>query len=282
MGAVIGVYDTSHVYSEKLAEYINTKKEVGYVAQAFVSKAEVEKAANANEIKILVCSDKSVSTPEFTGERFLLTDEQDNEENAVFKYCAASDILRSILPGTLKQEKKNIHTVYSPSSNSLAYRFAADLAEKTGKKEKTLFLSWEMFNGMGRNESADYVTVSELLFSVRKNEKSLVPLLKKARAGNGYDYLAGVEFYTDLWQYSAEDAKNLIRCCKEYGNYKTIVFCLGFFSETAEMLMNLSDTVYLVGEGKEEDMRNREFLRQMKYSGKHEILAKIREVFYEH
>ncbi len=279
MGAVIGVYDTSHVYSEKLAEYISTKKEVGYMARAFVSKAEVEKAANANEIKILICSDESVSTPDFTGERFLLTEDPSNVENAVFKYCAASDILRSVLPGTLKQEKKNIHTVYSPSSNALAYRFATDLAEKFGKDEKTLFLSWELFNGAGRTESSEYVTISELLFSARKNEKSLTMLLKKTRAGNGYDFLAGAEFYTDLWQYSPEDMKNLIRCCKEYGNYKTIVFCLGFFSETAETLMSLSDSVWLVGEGKEEDMRNREFLRQMKYSGKHEILAKIREVF---
>lgn len=285
MNSVIGIIGSSPGYSRRLADAINSRKDVGYTAVAFKDIEELSQFLKTRNLSVLLSDQEEHSDLLSKPTAFcLLTNEPDEEtgRTSIFKFQAASAIIKSIL--LLNPETtggiNHVFTVFSPSSAEKADAYAEKLATKLALEGRTLFLSWEYFGGKGREEQEHCgKTVSDLLFTARKNEAGMKRLMTGLEKRNGYEYFCGTEYYADLWQYSPEEMERLVEMCKKHGNYEYVVFCCGFFSEGVEALMGKSDEVMLVRSTEEKrDVRIEDFLRQMKYSGKHGILSKIKEV----
>ncbi len=286
LDSVIGIIGSSPAYSRRLADAINARRDVGYTAVAFGNETELNQFLTKKNLSVLLSDNVEHSSLAQNSCIFcLLTNEPDeivtkDVKASVFKFQSASAIIKSVvlsIPESKKQFNK-VFTVYSPGANAAASDYSDFLAKKLAETGKTLFLSWEMFGGLGHDGSElGGKTVSDLLFTARKNRQGMKKLLTGLMTKNGYDYFAGTEYYADLWQYSAEEMEALINSCRLYGNYENLVFCCGFFSNGIEALMEQSDEIYLVRHSIS-DRRNAEFMRQMKYAGKHEILTKIKEV----
>lgn len=286
LDSIIGIIGCSPAYSRRLAEAINARRDVGYTAVAFGNEKELSEFLEKKNLSVLLSDNmEHLSFAQDSCIFCLLTNEPDevdinNSQASIFKFQSASAIIKSIvllIPESKKQFNK-VFTVYSPGSNIAAGEYSDMLAAKLAASGKTLYLSWEMFGGLGRDGSElTGKTVSDLLFTARKNQQGMKKLLTGLMTKNGYDYFAGTEYYADLWQYSAEEMEIMINSCRRFGNYENLVFCCGFFSDGIEALMEQSDEVYLV-RSSIKDKQNAEFMRQMKYAGKHGILTKIKEV----
>lgn len=281
----IGILLSSGGFAARLAGEINSRRNVAMTAIAFNSPAELKEYVLNKRLKLLLSDDPEVKELVSGMCGFCLLSEDPLSESqvdgdTVFKYQSASALINSVI--SLNQEavaaSSHVYAVFSPTSNQASYEYAIRLAERLSKEGKTLLLSWDFFGGLGRESGEEPVkTISDLLYTARKNEAGLRKLLSSLPTVNGCDYFAGTDYYADLWQYSAEETERLLDDVRRYGGFASVVFLCGFFSPCLEELFTGCDEVYLVGVSGI-DRRCDEFIRQMKYAGKQLLLSKIREV----
>ncbi len=276
MGTLIGVYSPPGGYAERLAAYINSRRDIGYGAVALKTDPEIEGFLHSDELSVLLTVDPKHLSVYNKIRVCLLTEDRDEAENCetgdvLFKYLRAPVLLGKLFPDMSRElVKNNLYTIYSPSSNLAARAFAAEKAEELSHAGKTLLLCWDPFGAFGR-DGMEGVSISELLFAARSNRKGFGKMLLRMRNDRGCFAFKGVDFYSDLWQFSADEMEKLADMCRADGSFDNIVFECAFISDAVERLMEISDEVILVKSG-ESDPGPDEFLRQMKYAGKQGII----------
>ena len=214
---------------------------------------------------------------------WILTEHAEEEGNRrLFRFQKAGTLIQQLLAEEAEQIQAlgALYTVFSPESNVLAFTYAKSLSEKLSKKGKTLLLPWDAFFGYGRAGKTEGAgpSVSELLYLLRKDKEQARRLFENLPRQNGAEYFCGPDYCTDLWQYSAEEMRQLILESQKFGGYRHILFVAGVFHEGVLAVMGQSGKVYMVCSKTEEgEARKQEFYRQMKYAGEQEILSRLTE-----
>lgn len=293
MEKIIGIFDEQAVYADRFRRYINERKDIGCFAVTFQKEEELWDYCARKKLGCLVAGEETAkqlndkSLP--CGVRlWVLTDRKPAAEEAggrhfLFRYQKAGEVIRQILLAELAREEymSELFTVFSVESSRMAAEYADKLVAELAGKGKTLFLPWDPFCGYGREESGNGAgaSLSELLYFVRKDREQARSLFASLPVRNGAEYFCGPEYCTDLWQYSAEEMRQLVLCCREYGGYQYVVFLCGAFHDGAVSIMNQSCQVYLVdSETLEGKHRKQEFYRQMKYAGEQGVLSRMVEI----
>lgn len=281
METLIGIYASPGEYASRLAEYINSRRDVGCGGICFHNNSELDEFLKSGALSILLTDDPNHFKIYNKIPRVCLLCEEKEKCGAAgtgevfFKYLRAPVLLQRLFPALNRTfEKNSIYTVFSPSSNAAARRFAKEKAAELAKVGRTLLLLWDPF-GSTEGSREEGVSLSELLFAARKNRRGFGDMLDGTLKESGYSCIKGTDHYADLWQFSPEEMQELVEMCKTEGNFESIVFECGFMSESMERLMEMSDRVFLP-KADEADPGPDEFLRQMKYAGKQEILLKVR------
>lgn len=295
MEKIIGIFDEQITYAQRFKNYINENKEIGCFAVIFGQVQELLDFCEKKKLSYLVIGEEVLQQVEKIIDQlsygikiWVLTEEvsklpQNENYHGVFRYQKAKEVVRQIL--LLEAENieclSTLYAVVSPENSQVAFAYGKKLIEKLAQQGKVLFLVWDAFSGYGRDEveKAEKTSISELLYLIRKDKVQAKKLFEKLPKKNGAEYFCGPEYCTDLWQYSAEEMQQLLRCCQEYGKYQFIVFLAGIFHEGVVAVLNQSSGIYLVSsKTKEGELRKQEFYRQMKYAGEQEILSKLTEV----
>ena len=293
MEKIIGILDEQVEYAERLKNYINENKEIGCFAVVFQQSQEVLDFCERKKLSCLIMGEEQQEQVEQMMDQlsygikfWVITEElassiKNENFHMVFRYQKAKEMIRQILLSeTTKIESLSmLYTVFSPENNQLAFVYAKKLIEKLVGQGKILFLFWDSFFGYGREENGEKISISELLYLIRKDKVQARKLFEKLPNKNGVEYFCGPDYCTDLWQYSVEEMQQLICCCQEYGGYQYIIFLAGMFHEGVVAILNQSSKIYLISSETEEgERRKKEFYRQMKYAGEQGILSKLTEV----
>jgi len=290
---IIGIFDEQTVYAERFKRYINERKDIGCYVVSFKEEQELADFCGRKKLNCLILGGNRALHPEqlpipYGIRLWVLSEEKPQQEEAegcsmLFRYQKAGEIMRRILLSEVEKEGQlsELFTVFSPENTGMAAAYADRLAEKLSETGKTLFLPWDPFGGCGRTEDGGRtgVSVSELLYLMRKDRQQAKLLFTGLPKRNGAEYFCAPDYCTDLWQYSAEEMNQLIACCREYGGYRHVVFLAGAFHEGVVSVMNRSGKVYLICSGTEDgEKRKQEFYRQMKYAGEQGLLSRLEEV----
>lgn len=293
MEQVIGILDGQAEYAGKLTGYINEKKEIGCFAVSFRDEEELLHFCERKKLSALLIGGKTSGELQKLKENLpvglrcwvLSGNETEREkEGVLFRYQKAGNIIRFVLDEMLSESSvkmSELLTVFSPESNAMAAEYAMAQAEQLAKSGRTLFVAWDAFLGYGRQEEkeTELPSLSELLYYVRKDLNQAKKLFAGIRKKGGVEAFCGPDYSTDLWQYSPQEMQQLLLCCREYGNYRHIVFLAGVFHEGTAAVMRQSSRVCLVCSKSEAgNKRTKEFFRQMKYAGEQEILTKVEDV----
>lgn len=280
MEALIGIFASSGEYAARLAAYIDSRRDVGCGGISFKNDREIEEFFESRELSILLTEDpKHFELYKDRTRVCLLCDDRESAENAdsadlLYMYQKAPELLQKLFPRLEKKfVRNNIYTIFSPTSNRAARDFSLKKAKELSEEGRTLLIFWDPFGAFGRKEE-DGVSLSELLFNVRKNRAHFKNMLLRLSKTDGVFVFKGVDFYTDLWRFSPAETEELAELCRTEGGFENVIFECAFMSEGVERLMELSDEVFIVRD-EETDEGPEEFLRQMKYAGKQEILLKI-------
>ncbi len=293
MEKIIGIFDEQTVYAERFKRYINERKDIGCFAVTFQKEEELLDYCARKKLSCLITGEeaakqlKDQSLP--CGVRlWVLTEKEPAVTEAggrhfLFRYQKAGEVIRQILLTELAREEymSELFTVLSVESSRQAAEYADKLLSELAGKGKTLLLPWDPFGGYGRTASGDATgaSLSELLYLVRKDREQARAMFAGLPKRNGAEYFCGPEYCTDLWQYSAEEMRQLVLCCREYGGYKYVVFLCGAFHDGVVSIMNQSCQVCLVSsETQEGKHRKQEFYRQMKYAGEQGVLSRLVEI----
>lgn len=293
---VIGIFDEQTAYAERLKRYINERKDIGCFAVSFREEQELMDFCGRKKLNCLLLGGsraahhEELSVP-YGVRLWVLSEEEPEQEeeegySVLFRYQKAGEIIRRILLSEIARQERlsELFTVFSPENPCSAAAYADKLVKKLSERGKTLFLPWDPFGGCGRRAdgNGEGVSISELLYLMRKDRVQARKLFEGLPKKNGADYFCGPDYCTDLWQYSGAEMSQLVSCCREYGGYRQVVFLAGAFHEGVVAVMNQSGMVYLVGSDSEEgEARKQEFYRQMKYAGQQGILSQLTEVSAE-
>lgn len=297
MEAVIGILDEQAEYAKRLARYINDSPELACLAVAFQSVQELEQYCEKKKLRCLLTSQRGEeelfwSFLQEEGKLCFISEEPVQEEHAektaakpsqlVFRYQRAERIVAQ-LQGLSKEADAGTgewYLVYSLTSAVAAERAAWELAKKLALQGRTLFLPWEPFGAWEREtENTGRKTISDLLYALRKKDTKTKQLFSDLPRKEGVEYVCGADYYTDLWQYSCEEMQALLTCCKEYGEYQSIVFLAGFCSKSIERAMEECGHICLLYSSEAGgERRLSEFIRQMKYAGKQTLLSHCEQI----
>lgn len=282
MEALIGIFSSSGGYAARLAAYINSRRDVGCGGVSFKNNSELVEFLESHDLSILLTEDPThLKLYEDRTRVCLLCDEGESAEDTdgkdrIFMFQRAPVLLQRLLPGLNKDfVRNNICTVFSPTCNRRGRDFAFLKAKEKASHGRTLVIFWDPFGAFGRNDP-EGVSLSELLFTVRKNRAGIGKLLLRLSHEDSVFFLKGTDFYTDLWRFSPSEMEELAELCRKEWDFEHVIFECSFMSEAVEKLMEISDEVFIVSDG-ENDPGPEEFLRQMKYAGKQEILLRIRK-----
>ncbi len=282
METLIGIYASPGEYAARLADYINSRRDVGYGGLSFKNDSDLSEFFRSNELSILLTDDpKTVSIYADRTKVYLLTEENTDaanaEESVIFKYLKAPVLLQKLLP-KLKKDfvRNNVITYFAPSSNETAKEKAWEKATKMAADgQRTLMIGWDPFAAIGR-ETEEGTSLSELLFAFRKNRQGFGKYMHGLKCKDGVFLVKGTDFYTDLWNFTGNEMQAFVEMCRSEGNFENVIFECSFMSEAVEKLMEVSDRIYLL-KSSQADPGPDEFLRQMKYAGKQDILLRIGE-----
>lgn len=293
MNRVVGILDEQTEYAKRLAQYVNERKEIGCFMASFRDEEDLALFCERKTLSVLLLGGNYITRKEELREKlsekvglwFVTETPEEAEElsllgeRAVFRYQRADALMRQLLDFTEEERTgmPELEVFFSAESSLLAEKYARARAAELAQDGRTLLLAWDAFSGFQRTEEAEPETpsISELLYFMRKDAGQVKRLFTGIRRKEGVESFSGVDFCTDLWQFSAEEMKKMLLQCRELGNYRHIVFWCGFVQDGMLAVMNLADRITLVYSAGEGQKRKEEFYRQMKYAGEQSILSRL-------
>ncbi|MDE7326144.1 MAG: hypothetical protein K2N63_07715, partial [Lachnospiraceae bacterium] len=192
----------------------------------------------------------------------------------LYKYQSAQEIFdaivgyyREMAPDSICQAQgrdARILVVCSAVGGSGVSTLAYMLAKKKAKGKKVAFLSLDPFFIPEKMEDNGGGALTEAIYFIRQDSAKISGKLK-FKMVERMDCLYGVAHWSDLSEFSSQDAVKLLRGMVEAGQYELVVVDCGAFTAACAGCIGLADTVVLIsGEGKRAEGKEQEFLRQAK------------------
>lgn len=259
MEKIMAILTKDAAFGQTLAEYIINSHTLKYRVLPFFDAADYMQFKDSNRVDVLLAEEAIDRTLYETTEEkiYLLTEEKKAEENTVFKYQNFDITLRELgfklCSGSSETIPKGrgiqIKAVMSGKGGSGVTTFALMLAAVSGKKQSTLFVSLDPFAKMPADFGESDGELSELIYSLKVNQsewrKNSDCCLCRS---TDFDYISGVLTFEDLNSFGKEEMRNFLAGVATEGRYKTVVFDMGYLPSCAGVVLEKSETIYLIGE----------------------------------
>lgn len=275
---VIGLYEKTS-YSERFAEYFFHNKNKCIDFRIFTLHEKIAEFVKATKIDVLlvgeecveeVCNEKNIGKIIVLSEGNYVMESE--KYPVIFKYQSVEEIIKEVLDDIADDDNINVKRtsvikknteligVYSASGGNIALDYGVNLAVKTGKIKKTLLVCLEQLNGLDgaswpqnenkRNNDISYDEVyvrglSEVIYYLNKSGNKLEIKLQSIICNkNGVDCIYPVEDYRDLDFLNKDGLNEFINVVSQQMEYETVIFVIGYLSETFMELMQRCDKMY--------------------------------------
>ena len=165
--------------------------------------------------------------------------------------------------------------VFSPCFPMQREQYARRLAEAYAGKYKVLYINlaelteYDCDGGEGVSELIYYLNDSSRPASYR-----LLAMLKEEQ---GYDAVAGVKHYRDLYDISSEDADRLFECINTLDEYEMVVIDAGYLGDSVYDVLGHCDAVHMPVMD-EKSMRVKHLMDNMASYGKEKLINDIKVI----
>lgn len=286
MDKKIVIYDADSIYAIRLMEYIK-RRELGFEVQVFTENESFAKYMESNSVEILLL-EESLPLNDKHKEKInylcILSEQprksEDFEENAVFKYQSAENILAKVLTDYTKKEnetsivsglnKGKVISLVSIPPNRNKFSFALSLAYLLSERRKVLFIPLDLLpipflSSMDNSNPA----LSEFIYYLKDQTSNIkTKLIELLSCIDRLSYLTGLSHGFDLLSITREEMSRWIEAIKNHADYDLIVFYLGCYAEFAIELFNQSDKVLVaMSDSTDEKAMIKELERQLKIIG---------------
>lgn len=283
MEKIMAVLTKDAAFGHTLTEYIINSHALKYKVLSFFDTADYMQFKDSNQVAVLLAEETiDIKQYETTEEKiFFLTEEKRTQENTIFKYQNFDITVRELNfklcwagGETVSEDHRfQIKTVMSGKGGSGVTTFALMLAAVSGKKQNTLFVSLDPFAELPADFEKNDGELSELIYALKVDRSEWYQKTDCClRHGTDFDFVSGVLIFEDLNSFGKEEMRNFLAGVAGEGRYKTVIFDMGNFPPCSGVVLEKSETIYLIGE------ENTEAELQLKKLLGERVDAKLRKI----
>lgn len=260
MDKILALYDCDVFYATRFMEYFIRRNETGFEISVFTRMDTLEEFLRLNHVEILLLGDQ-ITLEEQVLENikymYQLTENPFYEKGAkgvsLNKYQSVQALMNELLADYSEKENETrikynssqteIISVYSPITGKENISFAWSLCSLLSEEKKVLFIPLDLLPAQllpSLNNNSQCLT--DFIYYL-KEDSNVDKIQKLLRCSGKLSVLSGILHGADILSLSIEDVQRWISELKEYSDYQTVVFYLGYYTETAIELMKLSDRV---------------------------------------
>ena len=260
---ILAVYDEDFFYAERLADFINERKQAPFKALAFTTLERLMSYGKDHEIDLLLIQ-SDISREELNGlsagQVFYLCDGEngpiDESSKGIYKYQAADSIMRDVMEAYLTSDEEaggrvisrtgRVIGIYSPINRCLKTSFSLTMGQLLSRDLKVLYLNFEDCSGLGTLIGEEFKGgLSDLFYYYSQEKYSWIRLGSLVYTWGELDYVAPVRYPEDLNQIGAGEAADLVRRIARESPYETIILDLCQFGKKAAEILEACDVIYM-------------------------------------
>jgi len=275
------IYDSDSIYAIRFMEYVK-RRGLDFEVLVFTKEESFAEYIGLHRIEILLLGEALSVTEEQLeniSRLYILSEQPFEEEQGdqrIFKYQSAEAILAKIATdyiekekgagGTVEESDRTVISVVSlpPSRNKLSFSWS--LAYLLSERRRVLFIPMELLPipFLTLNNSSDS-NLSEFIYYLKDNTLSTIDKMKPLICRmDRLSCLCGISHGLDLLSITKEDIQQWIGEIRKDTDYDTVIFYLGYYSDSTVEIINQSDKVLIaMEENSEEIERIKELERQL-------------------
>ena len=254
--------DPEEDYAQHMADFLRRKKESVWEIVAFTRPEELLKLEE--EIEILIISEAAYDTfvHELPAKLKILLNEsgivQENELVNIDKYQEAEKVRLALLECYMKLEREffprlggdsctKLIGMFSPVRRCLQTTFALTYGQLLAEKYRTLYISFEHYNGIEEWQDCMRQDLSALLYYQQSEgtEFGLHIQTIVQRIGN-LEYVAPIVNGDNLLYITMQEWQNLLKGLMEYGRYEYIILDLSESMQGLFEILRMCTKVYTI------------------------------------
>jgi len=250
------VYSAEYSFSNRLCLYLEKREELNFQIIPFSDESKVLLFLESNSQCVFIVDEqllekimKSNTSVPAVEKLIVLTSSKSNiKTDCIYKYQSAETITKEIIQicsevDSLANEiwgnslnknhvsggMKEITGIYSPIKRCLQTSFSLTYCSLKAKKQKTLYINFEVFSGFSNWFSKEYGTdLMDLLYFVNAEPQKFIMRLSGMveRIGDVY-YIPPAISYEDFMEVTKEQWIQFLEMLVEYSDYEVIVLDLG-------------------------------------------------------
>lgn len=254
----VAYYDTDGQYAKRLGSYISKKKGVPFFFHVFTDESLLMEYLEREKPEWLLLSDDVKGLcPEWLQYQLIVFMEERNsigQERFIYKYQSADAIVKELMSfyyegrELLFQEGFSgvtVECVYSPVRRCGKSTFARKRARELSKEYHTLLVCFDR-NRSEPSMGSEELNLSDLLFYYLEMPGELAGKIPFAMEQiDGYDQIRSANRLEDLFAMTDRDWYVFLSTVIELGGYHSVVLDLSLEVRGYEMLLELSQVIYM-------------------------------------
>lgn len=206
---ILAMMDSEAGYAVSFMEYANRRNRIPFEIRAFTDAAQLRIFLLRHRPAILLVAEKDLTEEleKWTdGMLIRLTGSRTEEENCVFKYQAASSVIREVMriyggedprtpcgqgEGKILKRSAKVIGVFSPVGRCMKTAFAVSLGQCLARKKPTILLNLECGSAFSEILHEEYEQdLGDAIYYLRSGEKKpAAKLMTMVRSVGGLDYI---------------------------------------------------------------------------------------------
>lgn len=287
---VLLLYFREEDYGKRFLHFLMKKRHPGIHPELVTGKDRLVQRTAMTEKPLVILTDDASVQEGGKQNVILLAGEQDRERKKIFQYQCAEGIYQELLTQlglegvpqqcpAEKQKRKGVVMLFSPEGSGVTVT-SVMLSQFLGRQGKCLYLCLSAFpvfySGELQKEPAGPVPgLEELLFCADNglSQETIGSLVQKFGSA---DMIAPLCHFKDILDCSLEDWRRLFCALCTEGEYDTVVVEIGQVFESVMELLELGDSVWLLGRGDAlGKIRDAEFRRFCHMEKREQLLERI-------
>ena len=283
------ICDPEENYAQALAFYIMNRREIHFQVQVCSGIQHVKEA------DILLISDRFPveEIAQMKADKILILTGrmgQPDRKDIVYKYQTGEQILKAVLTqceeiyqgnelffSSPNKKNRKIIGVFSPVHRIGKTSYALRLGESLADQEHVLYLSLELYGGIGGHFERGGHTLEDVLYYARQEKGNLGYILTKAVKHKGkLDYILPAAVSEDMKRVTAKEWKALFIQILNQSMYETIILDIDEGIRDVYEVLKSCTQIYLLTDQTEYSLAKMEqFEKELTLLGYDEILEKI-------
>ena len=214
---ILAIFDCEENYAYRLMDFISEKDKFPFEIHVFTRTDSFFSFAKKTEIECLLISENAYQNKVEQlniAHIIILSENKENLNHAlchIYKYQSCENVVREVMHYYAEKAERNklvragsqkmrIIGIYTPITRCLQTTFSFTLGQMLARQNKTLYLNFEAYSGLGKMLNREFQRdLSDLVYYLNcARDKLFYHMESMIETANGLDFIPPAEIYQNL------------------------------------------------------------------------------------